>query len=201
MFIYFFPFFSNHSPLFHRTSTTYTLSPTNVSRIFFSFLCFFFSSLFLTHCLYFAHKGMHLRALCLRVCLYVFDNVRWSRVCVCSRVLLTRVDCVTPAPEKGRRERVARNPMDPVGTSSQFVVSQTREPTTKGAVMVVGFEDLSLRAYLLFLFEDSTRIRRIRYSSECSTRISNSSPLQLVIPRKSYATRHRIARFRLLHCH
>ena len=86
------------------------------------------------------------------MCLYVFDNVRWSSVC--SRVLLTCVDCVTPAPEKGRRERVARNPMDPVGTSSRSVFSETREPTTKGAVMVVGFKDLSLRAYLLFLSED-----------------------------------------------
>ena len=73
---------------------------------------------------------------------------------MCSRVLLTCVDCVTPAPEKGRRERVARNPMDPVGTSSRSVFSETREPTTKGAVMVVGFKDLSLRAYLLFLSED-----------------------------------------------
>lgn len=81
MFIYFFPFFSNHSPLFHHTSTTYTLSPTNVSRIFFSFLCFFFF-FFISNSLFVFRAQGHASARNLLTCVYMYLIMYDGLVCV-----------------------------------------------------------------------------------------------------------------------
>lgn len=69
-------------------------------------------SFFLFHRLYFTHTIMHLRAcdLCMLyvyVCVYV-----WWTVCTMVVCMVTFCLCVICSFEKGRRDRVARNPMD-----------------------------------------------------------------------------------------